>query len=56
MAMRKNDPNLAKVYLDKGESCKVEVFPEQSRLCAGFPHVKLAIGSQTPLVNPSLRN
>jgi hypothetical protein len=50
-AARKSDPTAAKAYLEKAEPCKVEIFPEQSRLCAGFPHVKLAIASQTPLVN-----
>lgn len=47
--MRRNDP-AAKSFLENREPAKAEVFPEQGRLCANFPHVRLALGGKLPAI------
>ena len=46
-----HDNETASMYLKKKEKIKVEVFPEENRLCSLFPTIEITIGNALPLVN-----
>lgn len=50
-AMKEQDPKTAKIFCTKTELPKIEIFPEQNRLCSYFGYVKLSIKNIRTIVS-----